>query len=66
MKIIFTNHAKQRMLERGISLEEIKETIEFPEYIVSKGIKIEAHKNNLKTIYISKDKFIKIITVIRK
>jgi len=65
-KFIFTKHSKQRMLERGISLVEVKEVIEFPEYVISKGMNIEAYKNNLKIVYISKDKFIKIITVIKK
>jgi hypothetical protein len=34
-KIILTNHAKQRMQERGISIEEIKENIDFPDYTMS-------------------------------
>jgi hypothetical protein len=66
MKIFFTNHAKQRIIERGIKLNEIKDAIDFPDYIITKENKIEAYKNNLKIVYISKDKFISIITVIRK
>ncbi|MEN7982383.1 MAG: DUF4258 domain-containing protein [Nanoarchaeota archaeon] len=66
MKIIFTNHAKQRMVERGIRLNEIKETINFPDYTITKENKTEAYRNNLKIVYISKDKFIRIVTVIRK
>jgi len=44
MEIIFTKHAQQRMLERGIKLEQIKNTIDFPEYTISKNNKIEAYK----------------------
>jgi len=70
MKLIFTNHAKQRMIERGIKLEEIQNTIDFPEYTIRKNKKIEAHKKidnkTLKIIYIEEGKFIKIITLIWK
>jgi len=70
MKIILTDHAKKRMNEREISIREINETIEFPDYSVSKGMKIESHKNinnkNIKIIYLKTTKFIKIITVILK
>jgi hypothetical protein len=64
-KIILTNHAKQRMQERGISIEEIKENIDFPDYTIKKGNKIESIKKDIKVLY-TKDKFIKIITVIKK
>lgn len=70
MKVILTKHARQRMLERDIKMEEIQETIEFPDYTIVKGNKIEAHKKisnkNLKVVYIKEDKFIKIITLIWK
>ena len=69
-KIILTTHAKIRMIERGITLKEIKETISFPDYIISKENKIEAHRlindKNIKIVYIQKRKFIKIVTVILK
>jgi hypothetical protein len=44
MKIILTKHAKQRMTERNIKLEEVQETIEMPEYTVTKNNKFEAYK----------------------
>ena len=69
MKIIFTNHAKKRMIERNIKLEEIKEAIDFPDYTIVKNNKYEAYKKvdnkNLKVVY-TKDKFIKVITLIWK
>ena len=68
MIFIFTNHAKERMIERNISEKEVREVIEFPDYTVSKDDKIEAHKKinnkNLKIIYYKEGKFIKIATVI--
>ncbi len=70
MKIILTKHAKQRMEERSIGIEQIQETINFPDYTISKENKIEAYKeiNNklLKVVYIKEGKFIKIITLIWK
>ena len=70
MKLIFTKHARQRMFERDIKINEINHAIEFPDYTIIKGNKIEAYKKvkdkNLKVVYINEDKFIKIITLIRK
>jgi len=68
--IIITDHAKKRMVERSISLENIKNTIELPDYTVDKSGIIEAFRklNNktLKVVYVSKDKFIKILSVMWK
>ena len=69
-KIILTKHAKQRMNERGISIQNIQEAIEFPDYTISKRNKIESHKKIndkvLKVVYLKPDKFIKIITLMWK
>ncbi len=69
MKIILTIHAKKRMIERNIKMEDIREAIDFPNYTIIKGNKTEAYKKignkNLKIVYI-KNKFIKIITLIKK
>lgn len=58
------------MIERGIKMEEIEETINLPDYKVTKDQKIEVYKkiNNkkLKIIYSVEGKFINIITVIDK
>ena len=70
MELILTKHAKQRMLERNIKIEEIQETIEFPDYTIIKNNKTEAYKKignkNLKVVYTKEGKFIKIITLIWK
>jgi len=69
MEFILTKHAMKRMIERNISIETIKDTINFPDYTIKKH-NIEAYKqiNNktLKVVYIQKGKFIKIITLIWK
>ncbi|MBS3076426.1 DUF4258 domain-containing protein [Candidatus Pacearchaeota archaeon] len=69
MNFVFTNHAKQRMIEREIDLNKIKETILTPDYTISKETKFEAYKKfenkTLKVVY-TKGKFIKIITLIWK
>jgi hypothetical protein len=70
MDLILTKHAKQRMIERSISIQEVKNTIELPDYTINKGDVIESYKKennkNLKVVYSRKGKFIKIVTVIIK
>lgn len=67
MKLIYTSHAKKRMLERDITEKDVLEIIEFPEYTLKRGGEIEAYKkiNNImtKVVYIVKESYIKIITV---
>ncbi len=68
MKIIYSNHAKKRMRERGIEDWEVEHILKFPEFI-KKGFdnKREAvglSKNKrIKVIFI-KENYIKIITVV--
>ncbi|MFA5992524.1 MAG: DUF4258 domain-containing protein [Candidatus Pacearchaeota archaeon] len=68
--IIITDHAKKRMVERDISFEIIKIAVEMPDYTVDKDGMIEAFKKldnkTLKVVYVSKDKFIKILSVMWK
>ena len=70
MELIFTDHAKKRMSERNIKIEQIKDTIELPDYTITKDKKTEAYKKikdkTLKIVYSKKDKFIRIITLIWK
>lgn len=70
MKIVLSNHAKKRLVERNIKMEDIAKTIEMPDYTITKGTKIEAHKKfsdrTLKVVYVSRDRFISIITLIWK
>lgn len=44
MDIILTKHAKKRLIKRAIKIEQIKETINFPNYKIYKNNKIEAFK----------------------
>ena len=70
MNLIFTVHAKQRILERNIKIEDVENAIYFPDYTISKNGIIESYKKidnkNLKIIYLEEGKFIKVITVIDK
>jgi len=70
VKLIFTSHAKKRMFERNIKIEDIQAAIELPDYTITRSNKIEAYKKmsekTLKVVYIGKDNFIKIITLIWK
>lgn len=70
MGLIFTNHAKERMSERGIKIEDVQEIIDMPDYTIKKDGKVEAYKKinsqNFKIVYENKGKFIKIITVIKR
>ena len=70
MEMIFTDHAKQRMIERKITISEVKSTVDLPDYTVSKNNKIESHKRigekTLKVVYVKMPKFIKIITLMWK
>ncbi len=70
MRISLSHHAKKRLLERGIQFKDIQETIEMPEYTISKINKKEAYKKikgkTLKVVYAEEDKYIKVITLIWK
>jgi len=60
----------KKIFERNIKLEDIKNTIEMPDYTIVKEGKIEAHKRikerTLKIVYSNDIKFIKIITLMWK
>ena len=65
--IILTDYAKKRMSQRAINFKQIQETVEMPEYTVQKGKTTEAMKRyndkRLKIVYVAKDKYIKVISV---
>ncbi len=67
-KIIYTNHATIRKYERDISDNQILDTIENPDYLLtdSTGRKISRKKINgrlINVIYKDKERYIIIITV---
>tara|TARA_Y100000310_G_scaffold86155_1_gene83004 strand:- start:802 stop:1014 length:213 start_codon:yes stop_codon:yes gene_type:complete len=70
MEIILTKHARKRMIERGIKLNEVEEVVNLPDYTIKQKDNIESYKiiNNrtLKIVHRKEHKFIKIITVIEK
>ena len=70
MRIVLSNHAKKRLVERSIKMKDIEEAIDIPDYTVSKGNKKEAYKKfngkTIKVVYSEEDKYIKVITLIWK
>lgn len=70
MEIVFSYHAKKRLFERGIKTKDVMETIEIPDYTISKGDKKEAYKKimgkTLKVVYSEEDKYIKVVTLMWK
>jgi hypothetical protein len=70
MKINLSKHAKQRLTERGINLNDITDTIELPDYTITKENKKEAYKKikdrTLKVVYSGDDNYINVITVLWK
>lgn len=66
MKVIFTQHAKERMNKRKITEEEVINSIKFPDNTSKKEGKYYIHKNigraKIEVIY-EKDKYIKVVTV---
>ncbi len=58
------------MVERGIKSSWIEEGIEMPEYTVTRGIIVESYRKVLsqvlKVVWIQKDSFIKVISVMWK
>ncbi len=68
MKIIFSSHAEKRINERGINKEKVIDTINLPDYTISRSNnETEAFKkiNNrlLKVAYFQGQSYIKVITL---
>lgn len=70
MKITLSFHAKQRLKERKVPLESVKDTVSMPDYTVSKENKTEAYRKfkerTLKVVYSKEDSYIKVITLMWK
>ncbi len=69
MNIAYSDHAKKRMKQRGITELEVEQVLQYPKYIKKsfQGRKIAEGEVNNKTIKVSfaeKENLIKIITVI--
>ena len=70
VNLIFTSHSYRRMFERGIGKEMVWECVEFPDYRISRGDKVEMFKKfgnrTLRVVCIQKSKFIKVVTLVWK
>ena len=66
MRIVFTEHAKERIKKRGISEDEVTNTIKHPEKVEKKHGKYYARKNigrgKIEVVY-EKENYIKVVTV---
>lgn len=66
MKIVFTEHAKERMKKRKISEEEVIDAINYPNKLSKKEGNYYAEKNiiraNIEVVY-EKENYIKVITI---
>lgn len=38
MKVVLSHHARKRLIERGIKMQDVQETIEIPDYTMSRTI----------------------------
>jgi hypothetical protein len=67
MKFIYTKHAEKRMFERDIKSLWVEDCIEIPDYNLTKGDIVESYKKVefkiLKVVWVRKDSFIKVISV---
>ena len=66
MEIVFTRHAKDQMGERGISEDEVVNTIKYPEKTLKTTDRYLAQKKvSIGTIEVvfTREKYIKVITV---
>ena len=69
MKIIYSDHAKKRMKQRGIEEWEIEHLIKHPSYIRKtfeerKEAIGEIRNREVKIVFINEENYIKIITII--
>ena len=69
MKIIYSDHAKKRLRQRGISELEVKQILDHPDYIKKsfegrKEAVGEVRNRLIKIEFIEKDNYLKIITII--
>ena len=66
MNIIFTKHAKERMEKRGISEDEVINTIKFPEKTRKMGniyyVQKKITSGTIEVVF-EKEKYIKVITL---
>ena len=69
MDIIYSDHAKKRMKQRGIEEWEIEHLLEYPSYTRKsfegrREAVGEIKNRKIKIIFIKEEKYIKIVTVI--
>ena len=70
VNIILTEHAKKRMVERGVNISQIYDCVDFPSYKINRGDVLEIFKKfsdrTLRLICVRESKFIKVLTLMWK
>lgn len=69
LNIIYSDHARKRLKQRGITELEVEHVLKYPNYIKKsfEGRKIavgEVNRREIKISFIKKENYIKVITVI--
>jgi len=69
MQIVYSYHARKRMKQRGITELEVRQVLEFPNYIKKsfesrKEAVGEVNNREIKVVFVEKENYIKILTVI--
>lgn len=69
MNIIYSDHAKKRMKQRGITELEVEHVLEHPKYVKKsfegrKTAEGEINSREIKISFIERENYIKIITLI--
>ena len=69
MNIVFSEHSKKRMKERGIKPMEVEHVLQYPKYVKKsyedrKEAIGEVDRRRIKVIFIEEKSYIKVITVI--
>ncbi len=69
MEIVYSDHARKRLKQRGITTLEVEHILKFPTYIKKsfegrKEAVGEINNRTMKVVFIEKENYLKIITVI--
>jgi uncharacterized DUF497 family protein len=69
MKIVYSEHALKRLKQRGITELEVNHVILYPQYVKKsfegrKSAVGEINKRQIKVVFVEKENYLKVITII--
>ena len=69
MDIVYSDHAKKRLRQRGIAEFEVENILRFPQYVRNtfEGLKEAVGNSNnreIKIVFVRKENYIKVVTVL--